>query len=377
LVTGSPFYPKGLSEADDPLSEVHPDFYTSSFIGNRHHELLPLVLRAVEKIAGPCHLMALIGSPLLVGWLVISGARCYRRPGGNVDGAARWALVLLLVLSCLVLAVTPFSVENRPGTLNSLRGGYLPVRFGMCFLVVTVVALAVALHDFSQLLTARAIRGQAGLSSPRARGGSLLACLGLAVPPLFLGGGLLQLASVLFRESHNTTLAESTLQAVILWLVGLDICLLGGLSPRIRRAVVATVGATMLAGAAWAAGWLAARWHGGFAHAYDLLLTTKACSSLAVRQPVDTRLCVLDYRHYPFFGSDRRFRVCQPFRVPSYRWLVEYLRARQVTIVVVLNRDTLTYGRFHNVSAWIDAHPDVFEPVQEGDRITVFRVRLE
>jgi hypothetical protein len=377
-VTGSPFYPKGLPGTEDPLSEVHPDFFTSSFLGNRRPELLPLALQAVETIAGPCHLAAFVGIPLQLAWLVVSGARRFRCPGGEVDGAARWALALLLVLSGLVLAVTPFAVENEPGTLNFLRGGYLPVRFAMCFLALAVVALTVVLHDLSLVLATWASRGSSAAPWYRAGGGAALqAALGCAVPALLVGAAVLQQASTLFRAFQQTALEEGALLALNLWTIGLGLVLLGGSSPRVRRAVTGALGAAVLAGSAWGAGWLAERWHSGFAPAYDRLLGTEACSSLAERVAGATRLCVLDYRHYPFFGSDRRFRVCQPFRVPSYPWLVEYLRARDVTTVVVLNRDFFTYGRFHGVRWWLEEHSDVFEPVEESEQVSVFRVRPE
>jgi hypothetical protein len=41
---------------------------------------------------------------------------------------------LLLIGTGLALAVTPFAVEDQPGTLNHLRWGYGPVRYGLCLL---------------------------------------------------------------------------------------------------------------------------------------------------------------------------------------------------------------------------------------------------
>jgi hypothetical protein len=360
------------------MAHVHGDFPSSSFLGNRRPEILPLALAAVLEIAGPCHLAALACLPLLLVWLAHSGARRYRRPGEQADGVARWALALLLVLSGLVLAITPFAVENEPGTLNFLRVGYLPVRFATCFLALTVVALAVSLDDFSRFLRARASRAAATASRCRAGlGPALVPFLVNIVPVLFTGAALLQQARILHREVDNAGLVQRLLVAVTLWVVGLGVYLLCVRWPRLRPAALAALGAALLTGSACAAGWLGTRWHSCFPYAYDQLKRTKVVSALATCEPGATRLCVLDYLYYPFFGSDRRFRVCQPFWIPSYPWLVKYVRAHRVTVVVVVKQDFYAHGRFRTAHALLDEHPEVFEPAGQFELLSVFRVRRE
>jgi hypothetical protein len=380
-VTGSPFYPKGLSPADDPLTQVHPNFYTSSFLGNGRSELLPLALEAVWKIAGPCHLAALVALPPLVGWLLVSGTLRSRRPGERGDGAARCSLALLLVLSGLVLVTTPFTVENEPDTLNFLRGGYHPVRFATGFLTLTVVALAVLVHDLSRAFVAAVSHGAtARLLSRVPASTALTRLLVCAVPAVFVGAAVFQQATLFPKELLWTGYAERLLFALDLWvlgLIGLSLSQLGASWLRFHRAVVPALAVAGLVGCAWATSWLGARWHHDFARTYDQALETPVFSMLAARAPAASRLCVLDYEHYPFFGSDRRFRVCQPFRVPSYPWLLDYIRQRDVAIVVALNEDSFTYGRFHHIRGWLEEHPDVFQPTKTFATLSVFRVRQE
>jgi hypothetical protein len=133
----------------------------------------------------------------------------------------------------------------------------------------------------------------------------------------------------------------------------------------------------VVAGSAWAVGWLETRWHSDFPSAFDEVVGAKAVSALSACEPRATRLCVLDYRYYPFFGSDRRFHVCQPFWIPSYPWLVKYVHDHCVTVVVVLNQDPFAHGRFRTAHAWLEEHPEVFEPAGTFEELSVFRVRGE
>jgi len=192
---------------------------------------------------------------------------------------------------------------------------------------------------------------------------------------LFAVSVVLQHVIVLVRDALAGS-GDRALVALGVWGVGLGFCCLGVFRPRTLRVTSPVLGAALLAAAAWATGKLAATWHTDFTRNYDQILETTVVGDLA-RPPAGKRLCVLDYRYYPFFGSYRQYRVCQPFSIASPAWLAAYLRSRGVTVVVVGNRDFFTYGRFPNVRAWLEDHPEDFELIRKDNWFSVFSVKPE
>ena len=90
-------------------------------------------------------MIALIGLPLVVGYLLVTGTQKPKAPRERFYPS--WPLVCLLLASGAVWLVTPFSVEDEPGTLNQLRDGYCPVRYGLCFLSLAVIAFTLVAQD--------------------------------------------------------------------------------------------------------------------------------------------------------------------------------------------------------------------------------------
>ena len=74
IAGGSPLYPLGLTAATDELGPVYPgSLWATTFIGNGRSELPELAIEAVWGMTGPCQLAALLGLPVTLGWLVVSG----------------------------------------------------------------------------------------------------------------------------------------------------------------------------------------------------------------------------------------------------------------------------------------------------------------
>jgi hypothetical protein len=121
---------------------------------------------------------------------------------------------------------------------------------------------------------------------------------------------------------------------------------------------------------------LGSHWHGQFALSYDQRFNTTAFEDLADMTP-PPRVCVLSFRAYPFFGSRRHIHVCQPIRVPSPRWLLQYLRNNKVGILAVqapeagppeaLNRYDWTY-------IWATEHRELFDGCSWSSSFVLFRV---
>ena len=154
-MTGQLLYPLGSGGLGDVHRPLYPAMWESSYLGNGRAELVPLAATALWRWTGPCSLVAVAGLPLWLAWLLVSGRSRLRAAGVVSEGPARLALCALTAASGLVFAVTPFSVEDVPGTLNQLEGGETPARYALGFLSLASLALVVFLDDVSRLAASR------------------------------------------------------------------------------------------------------------------------------------------------------------------------------------------------------------------------------
>ena len=152
LVTGSPLYPKQFFAQNDMLLKIYPDTSSSSFFGNGRPELLPLYIKAIWYGAGPCQFCGFLALPLSFCWLAGSAAIEWCRRRNKRAASIRMVLAMLIAGTGLLLGITPFAVEDKPGTLNQLLGRYCPVRYGMCFLSIATMAFVFVLYDIFHLL---------------------------------------------------------------------------------------------------------------------------------------------------------------------------------------------------------------------------------
>src|SRR6185437_6359096 len=115
-LTGTPVYPAGS------VGVGYPDMWQTTFLGNSRPELYALSAEALWKMAGPCHVVAVAAAPLTLICLAWSGAAQYRR-GKRRACAVLLAIAALLLGTAAVFIITPFAVEDQPGSLNHLRWG--------------------------------------------------------------------------------------------------------------------------------------------------------------------------------------------------------------------------------------------------------------
>jgi hypothetical protein len=363
-LTGTPFFPLGFSPDTNALPQFYPSTWQSTFLGSGRPEVVPLGLRAAWKMAGPCHLLALLAVPLSLCWLV--GTGLHQR--GLPERLGRWLLAFLTAGAAAVLLVTPWAIETEPGTLDQLRWGYIPVRFGQCFLGLAVLALGVLLSDLAQGLHRLAEWSRAALSSP-VLGFRRIADLAIRCLPLLPTG----LFAVLLAWQGVRVLQDpffvSRSDPLDVAFLTLDIAAAGllvlvpnwrGMPATVRRAAAAVVPVAAAAGLAWGVEARARKWHDGFARHYDTLFSTRIFTELARRDPPATRICVMEYRYYPFFGSRRQFSTCRPMKAFSYPWLLEFLQERQANAVACTLSDPFTLGRYRGVSVWLRDHPEIF-----------------
>lgn len=350
---GSPLHPLGSFTQKDELAEVYPGgIWSTTFIGNGRPELPELAFDAVWGMTGPCHLLACLLLPISLIWLTVRGCSlATRSPGSEGEGVARLALAYATVLSGLVLLVTPFAVEDVPGTLNQMHWKYCPVRYGLCFLSLSVLTFTVLLHDVSQgaFLHLGCFRKRCVF----VRTLTSLPLFGLVVGTSFQ----------LIRLKNNdldVVFGESILLATDIVLVAAISSLVCVSWPRIRFVFALLMILSAVVGVAQAGDWLAQRWHLGFESHYDRMLAGGLFRHLKDTQPAGIRICVLDLRPYPFFGSSRQFQVCQPYQVRSPQELTDYLRDREVILVAARFDMNLTVRGWQNCRGWLTEHDRQF-----------------
>ena len=364
-ITGTPIYPKGIGGKTDVLLQIRPQLWESTLLGNSSPDVLPLLTEAVQSMTGPCHLAAFLMLPTLVAWLIGSGTWVWVRGGRAEDGGRRLLLAVLIAGCGLVFGLTPFVVETVPGTMNMLRGRYLPARFGLCLLTLGVYALGVLVQDIS-----RALRGRDPIRRWR---------MGLSLPPLVIFG--LAAAWQFYDNARRAQNGQLVDTALIAWNVLLIMLIVGTLRGAPRRIVwtcAAVAGITLAGAAGWGAYELSRGWHDGYARHYDAMFGDRLFQRLERVETPGTRVCVFGDRYYPFFGSRRQFAPCRPPYLASREQALEYVRRQRASLVSAIRDARPRAERFDGWGGWLSDYPEVFVPVQSASqtaaRFDLFRV---
>lgn len=346
---GSPLYPRGWMVATDLSSQMRPDIWKTTLLGNSRPERWGLLTRGIWRSIGPVGFLAAAAAPMSVLALL------WPSRGFDVASHSRAPAGLLAAMTAgaaLVAAATPFFIETTPGTLNMLKGGYLPARFSLCFLTLACIGAIATLnrllsgtaHVTSHALLAIVLIAQALFLRPYPIPGDRATGIGLAVD-LFL---LTMAATAVGRARHRRSL--------------------------FRLAAVATPVALSAA-----IGGLSGTWHAGFAKHYDAYYGTRVFSYLEQHFSGDDRVRVaaLAYRYYPLLGSRRQFGASRPQWVRTYSAFSQFIEDHTATHVVVVNRDLLPDAKYARARRWLDDNPDRFENLGVDRYVTLYRVRDE
>lgn len=344
-VTGTPFYPLGISPTSDVLSRMYPHPWRSSIGGSgRLREVVPLLFRAVWRMAGPVHTAAMLAIPATVAWLAWP-----RRDPPAVPGRP---LAALAVASGLVYAATPFCIEDDPGTLNQLESSYTPARYGLSFLTIAVFCLFVSLQIISNRLS-RPGRDpvDASPAGPSGRRG------------VWIVHGTMVLLALAASAGILVPNPSATFSAGASLFLGVDLVGIAALCALIKGWGPATVAAACMATATgFAADRLSSRWHGGFSERYSLVYQSDSPRFLN-EERTPKKVCVLDHQPLAFAGSRRQHRIVQ-LQHPS---AISRAFEEGVDLLVVRTH------RHESRSGW-DAYADVDRwVVQHGGRLILWR----
>ena len=345
LIRGSPLFPIGVETTTEAMA--YPNIWRTTFLGNGHPRVLEYGVSAVWRMSGPWHVLAVVFAPLLSGYVLVTAVT---RTGRDL-AVPRLASFLWFVGSLAVLLVTPYALEDQPGTLNHLHWAYTPVRYGMCFLSLASIFLGLLLSDCAQYVVQF---GWLGCLVRRV----LIAVAGLAI------------SWQLFQRVTNSIEFDHLISVII----GVDIALLLAAAvwskrkwglPAIQFLTVYGIVFFILAG-----GILSARWHATWGSHFDREFQTAIFSRLD-SESVSKKICVLGLRSYPFFGSRRQHDVLNPRYVPPV--LDRFTIQRDISLVAT-HESSRPIDRYRGATADLESHPGRFQPLITGGYWHIYTV---
>jgi hypothetical protein len=317
-------------------------------------------------VAGPCIVAAGLVFPLMT-VLVIASGRARNEPEQRL--AVRLALALVAVATFAVFLVTPYAVEARPGTLDQLRWEpRTPVRYGLCWTSLALCLVAVALCDMGRRWPATSVWLNGVVAALLAAQSGFL----ILNPPRGLTGEVSKGLELIFPDTY--------LVAVNIFLAA---CILHSIryvprpdrEGRRLRGPMAWLAAGVLLVVATA--WLSQDWHEEFVANYDNLFKDSTLEVLCDQVPVNSRICVMDARPYPFFGPSRTFRICRPTRIRSEEEFLAFLQSHEIPFLIVRSLTNPFPERPDSRTARraIVSFPGEWELLYQGRTYSLYRVR--
>ncbi len=352
-MTGYPLYPKGSPDMSERI--LYEDLSKTTILGNGDPAIPDLLIEAVWEMAGPLHLAAMATIPAMMISAGLMLLFAFRRRKVDERRAtefrSRFAQTVFIagVIGCgCVWVIIPMLVEDQPGTLNHLRWGYGPVRYGLTFLSMSMIAIFVV--------------GQCLVGKLGQRGNAVLAVI--------VGGILVsQLVMLVTRAVRFDLVAAGLIGAN----VGLTALLIRVVSLRVHQSKVVLVflAFILIPGAVF---FLSQRWHEGFAKHFDHYDNTNAYSQI---KETSHRIMVLSNRVYPFFGSRRQNDVLQPMLYYGVDAVTHSCEAFGADIVATRVDHHKILARYR--PGWDDLAVDSrFEEMETGsERLKLFRYDVD
>jgi len=350
-MTGFPLYPKGSPDMSERI--LYEDLSKTTLVGNGDPSVADLLIEAVWEMAGPLHLAALAAIPAVViaAIMMLLSAFRYRKPNALDFATRRFHFIQLVFIAGMVgcgciWAITPMLVEDQPGTLNHLRWGYGPVRYGLTFLSMAMIAVFVASHALLQSFSSRA--------------NAILA----------LGASAIIVFQIVLLSTRivGFDLVAACLIGANVGLAALLIRLLKARFPKFRFALV-PLAFVMVSGCV---AMLSDRWHRGFAEHFDRYDNTTIYSE---GKAATHRILVLSNRVYPFFGSRRQNRVHQPMLYYGVDAVVSTCEAFDAELVATRVDNHKILARYRPCWEELAKDPRFEEMNSASERLRLFRYR--
>jgi hypothetical protein len=361
LVSGSPLYPLGGKIQDDYAGPFYPALWQSTILGNGSPEIFSLSMQAIWDMTGPCHWASSIAFPVTLAWLLASDLCYFRYNVTTFAAGSRVFLGLMTASAFAVLIVTPFAVEDEPGTLNQMHWKYCPVRYGLCFLSLTIICVVVVLNDIDTLINGALRRIKAKANHATETNSRWLTRLRTSAPAFVLLSLIAWQAFLQVNVGHFER-TESLLLGVIGFQMTISLVLISEHCGCFKRVFVWHVVFLLVAVCLVLVEKRSQQWHIQFASFYDDRSYRGQCRQLRDGQPSGTRMAAFVRQIYPFFGSDRRFDLLQCMKVSQTEIWAGQMQKNGIRIVVG-SPDWEHGSDWQTIEPWLRRHPDFSRPV--------------
>lgn len=340
VMTGYPLFPLGSPTMKERI--IYPDMWKTTLAFNGHPAVPDLAMDAVWRLCGPIHFAAVALTPVAAFAFTMAPMQTDRRSSSG--RVVRYVMTVSLLGALSVLLVTPMLVEDQPNTLNHLRWAYTPVRYGLCFLCMAVLALFMLMRDVT------------GIFLKRRASAAAWAVGTVAVAQLAIRYSL--------ADGYNMALAALTglgISAVVC--IGVWLCRRGKMHCLATMAAVTVVLCISIAA-------LSFRWHTQLPRHFNHFYATGMFSRLDVG--TGQRIVVLDDRSYAFFGSRRQNYVIHPQLYYDVETTKQLARAREADLVATRVDNYRKLFRYR--SAWDGLASDPFFDLEaKGRELRLYR----
>ncbi|QDT98566.1 hypothetical protein [Gimesia aquarii] len=338
LTTGTPLYPLGYNSQTNALAELRPNTFTSTLLGGWDPTHLSQCIESIWMYGGYVQVLAVCLIPFLLAWM-IAGTIIARQEKASRIRLNYLCMLLAVVGSLLVFAVTPFLVDPKDPT--RIAAQVRVMRFGQCPLWVLTLCLGLICDDIFRIPTTKYASYSSylwGLKSIPRLSIFVLSiiqfCLAFVIEAsqsIFISVLLLVDLAILWACLHYFGAGTNVLKKARNWSFILIVLIVGS-----------------------ASSYNATRWHHGFSQFYDDFLDVRFFTQIETRElkPKINRIMVLHYRVYPFYGSQRQFRVHRPTLITTRDDFLTALKSFQPDLIFVHPHDPHKYGRYKNAGFW-------------------------
>ncbi len=373
FASGLILYPFSFLPDLDLSRKAYPGLSSSSIRGNAFAEILPLYLAAVLKIVGPFYFLSVLLFPV-IGLLALLGLGHSRR----TKAAALYRLVLQFG-ALGVFVITPFAVEDEPGTLNQMRLGYCPVRYSLPFLLLSYLnaccILRVGLYAAYGFVRRRC-QSRAGPSRSEEKGWlRIIWAVAFCISPVL--GGCIQGAKVYLFEREELVAAAGL--CAVLWLM---IFLLRIFQASSARPVSPVSCFSVLGFSAVFCFFFSIRgydWEEDFVRHYQNSCGVGITRYIYNNKNAGLKIGVFAYQEYGYYCGSRKVFLIQPYYLADEVAFVAYLIENKIGLCIGSPNGAYLEGSpFRVASRVLKKFPFLFSPLTLDRRaLILYRVNEE
>lgn len=361
IFTGTPLFPKGFPVLGMPdlWGQMRPGNEFSTLVRGGTPERFRLLAWAWIAQAGPTTFVSVVLAPLavLIGlWGKLSRNREMSR-----------LVALCVAAAVFVYLNTPNVIESVFGTENMLQSQYHSVRFGTPLAVLVSIAFAAMIQQLPR-------------PAWRIAGTSVLLLLLLGDVELSAAN---QLGFASTLRSFNILVfwpwgypADPAITGLLAFDVLFLVIMLRGVY-RFTRFPRELAGAGICGALVLSTYFVSANWHDVYDDHFGQIVFNESMQTITKPLGDDVRLCVCDYRYYPFLGSDRSRSVVRPLYLPDESATREFVAAARPTHLFTRHRDFHLAKSYEGVWPFVEGQPSTFKKLTEVGQFYLFKVSDE